>query len=134
MGFGWHQPNQNNQVRAVIRRYLFILVFMPILLGCSANDGDKFIGKWANVQRPQYVLNITKNGENYLVSLSMPDANCLNDDRKNPAEKAKCAPFKNPPINAQYKDGLLRAGMWTYDISKSTGNMIGNGHEYKLMK
>lgn len=52
------------------------LLMMLALSGCSeAEPGDKFVGGWKQVNAsgaPQITANITRDGSNYDISLSMP--------------------------------------------------------------
>jgi len=50
----------------IVQMLLFILVISIMIISCSSK-GSNYIGKWQNVTKHSDIIEITKNGDNYLV-------------------------------------------------------------------
>jgi hypothetical protein len=94
-----------------------LLLFSLLITGCSS-QGSEFVGKWVNTKNPSDVMEITRNGEQFLI-LSSHDK-----------------------LGATYKDGALQVpsvmGTITVTYIKSSDTLIAPGFfgqsEYKRAK
>lgn len=60
-----------------MKRFLlfFILVvsFSAFLVGCGKESGSEYVGKWVNSKMASETLEIKRNGDNFIVTRTMPD-------------------------------------------------------------
>ena len=108
--------------------------FLACLLACAPQgNGDKFLGKWVGIQRHDHIVEITKNGTNYLITEYHPNCGWTGKDGT-----YECKQVKAAPMTAQYKQGLLTVvgpfGSMTLDIVAATGNLTAMGEEFSRTK
>lgn len=107
-----------------MKKYIAMLTVIA-LIGCNEMDsGSGYIGKWANTKSNDRILEISKNGENFIVRVTKP--------------RILDGKLETTNIPAIYKDGVLKASSdldtRTYMIDKVTGNLLDGKFEYKREK
>jgi len=96
-----------------------------MLAACGNNAGGDVVGKWTRVQtdvKLNVTLEITKNGDSYLVKRTMPSF----IDGK---------PHTNN-FPATYKDGILQipSEMMNYSFDKASGKLTDGKSEYQRVQ
>ena len=95
-----------------MKRFLVLLfVIASLMSGCSGSDeGAEYVGKWTNVKKPTEIIEISRNGKNFLVK--------LNDKTTTPG---------------RLKDGIfVIEGVFTltFAVDKANGNLVGMGETF----
>lgn len=110
-----------------IKKFLCLsLVFALVACG---NAGGEYLGKWVNVKNANDTVEIVKNGENFLITETLPSQ----------FQKGKMDSAKMPAV---LKDGLLQLsgvlGTITVGLIKETDTLtmpsMGGSVEYKRVK
>lgn len=53
--------------------WLLIPIFMSLIFsGCFSNPGQEYLGKWNAGEKSGITIDVKRNGENYLVSMTWP--------------------------------------------------------------
>jgi hypothetical protein len=50
-----------------MKRIGLVVVLLAIYLGCSSNNGERFIGRWQSLEDNREVVTISKDGDKYIV-------------------------------------------------------------------
>lgn len=105
-----------------MKKQIYGLVAALIFIaGCSGQSGKEYLGKWENVKNPKDLVEVVRNGDNFLL-------------------KATRANFFTGKVETQsapavLKDGGLQMeggmGAVTLAVDHSNGHLVGGGLEYK---
>jgi len=109
-------------------KHLFAGVLVALTMaGCGSGDTvPNVVGKWSNVKQGNgsidITLDITKNGDGFLVKRTMPDF----VDGK----------LRTDNLPATYKDGMLQvpSEMLTYSFDQTNGVLTDGKSEYRRLK
>ncbi len=53
--------------------FILVVSFSAFLVGCGKESGSEYIGKWVNSKMASETLEIKRNGDNFIVTQTMPD-------------------------------------------------------------
>ena len=111
----------------------FLLFFATsVLAACSlsADDGKRFIGVWESNSDPLHIVEIVRNGENFMVTVQM--------GVPGPADDMVPEIRTTAMHPAALKDGMLALGggllRSNLDVMKESGELVFGGERYKLAK
>lgn len=92
-----------------MKRFL-VLVVAVILAACS-QSGTEYVGKWQSVKYSNFTMEIVRNGDNYLASMTQP-------------VRGLEGPLETTKIPATLKDGQLQVAtaFGSMNISHVKGN------------
>lgn len=94
------------------------------LIGCGAEAGSQYLGKWQHVKYIGQTLQIDRNGDSIIIRESSPSMTN--------------GQIKTQNLPATLKDGTLQVsgeiGTVSFVIDQSTGNLIGPKSEYKKIQ
>lgn len=97
-----------------------VAIMFALLTGCGG-PGSEYVGKWVSVKNEKTVLEIERNGDNFMIRETTPNL--------------FTGKSGTTSIPALLKDGMLKVqigwGSVSFVLDKSTGNLTNGLAEYK---